>query len=60
MRFAELSSNGADNPAAGASNVMKTIQSNFISPILKYKINKLRQSDGGVVINEYLQSNKKD
>ena len=60
VRFAELSSNGADNPAAGASNVMKTIQSNFISPVLKYKINKLRQSDGGVVINEYLQSNKKD
>ena len=60
VRFAELASNGADNPAAGASNVMKTIQSNFISPVLKYKINKLRQSDGGVVINEYLQSNKKD
>ena len=60
IKQAELASNGADNAATGATNVLKTLQSKLANPVLKAKIKLMsRDSDKEKLINKYLEAGNK-
>lgn len=60
VKQAELASNGADNPATGAVNVMRSVQAEVTNPALKAKIKWMsRDPDKKYLIEKYLEAGNK-